>query len=190
MKFSKKELKEIKKRFKWNRYNFILCIPVILNEDDYDYIYEYLDNKYSDIYLFDRQTWHISFSRFTINDFETLEKYLDIIRKINNDNEFKELIKENIIINQCNNYIMGKRYLCLETKINKKIHSIINKYFTASNLSYHTEKPHMSVGIMDDKMIIDKDIIYTNYKMKENCLCLILTEPLCVNDEDYYIELR
>lgn len=187
MLFSKRIKKEIKRRFKWKGYNFILCIPIILSEDNYDKLYNFLKNKYNDIYMFDRNTLHLSFSRFKITDFQLLEKYLHIVNEINNDITFINLLKENITINTHNNYIMGKNYLCMETLFNEGITSIISKYFSKYNIPFKIEIPHISVGI-NNKTIINDNKLVIKHKIKTQ-LSIILTEPLCKNDEDYYITL-
>ena len=183
-------LEHLTERFKWNSYNFILCIPLNLTNNEYENIYKNFSKEFPDNELFDRKTLHISFGRFKIKNLEELNDILNILQKIKieNPNISEKFFYSN---NKFGNF---NRYFSLYPLLKfNNFNSLINKYFSISKKYHHDNKPHTTIGMLNKNVKfnhVDK-INFINKKISINDLRIIAVNPITdIDNEDEYITLN
>ncbi len=163
----------IEERFQWSGYNFILCIPLELDEYYYEEIRRNIGTN-----LFPRKTLHLSFGRFRISEMEDLNRILEVLEKCRSDTLFENITLQNRF------QIFGNYTAFVHPKI-KKLDAKIKSYFDFfSKLYKHDYIPHITIS--SDKLNIP--IIEPKYirkKISLSNLTIVLKGP--VNGE--YVEL-
>lgn len=179
----------IKERLQWDGNNFILCIPLELDEEDYK-IFKYFFNKlHPKCWMYQRKTIHISFGRFRLKTQSQLKEMYEILKQCK-----LESISEVLEIRRNKFQEFGNYYALIFPKVDQ-ISKKIYEYFKSSKPLYkHDFIPHITIGLTKETQNCELcDSVYiSNMKyIKEismSNLQIIATSPIKNSDgEDEYL---